>query len=91
MQVYLLSADFRRQIPYLAMRSAQRSILFIKTRMLDGTFHANQMYDLLVRQLSEKEYITEQLKAEKPMEWMRKMNAIRITAAEIVNREIIHT
>ena len=63
----------------------------INYAVVDGTFHANQMYDLLVRQLSEKEYITEQLKAEKPMGWTRKMNAIRITAAEIVNREIIHT
>ena len=56
---------------------------------IDST--ANDMYDLLVRQFSEKENITEQLKAENPMEWTRKMNTIRITAAEIVNREIIYT
>ena len=37
------------------------------------------------------ENITEQLKAENPMEWTRKMNAIRLTANEIVNREIIYT
>ncbi len=49
------------------------------------------MYNLLVRQLSEKENITEQLKAENPMEWTCKMNAIRLTAAEIVNKEIIFT
>ena len=52
---------------------------------------ANEMYDLLVRQLSEKETITEQLKADNPVEWARKMNAIRLTAAEIVNREIVYT
>lgn len=52
---------------------------------------ANEMYDLLVQQLSEKENITEQLKAENPMKWTRKMNAIRLTAAEIVNKEIIFT
>ena len=51
---------------------------------------ANEMYDLLIRQLSEKETLTEQLKAENPMEWTRKMNAIRLTAAEIVNRELIY-
>ena len=55
---------------------------------IDST--ANDMYDLLVRQFSEKENITEQLKAENPMEWTRKMNTIRITAAEIVNREVIY-
>ena len=52
---------------------------------------ANELYDLLVRQLSEKETITEQLKADNPVEWARKMNAIRLTAAEIVNREIVYT
>ena len=52
---------------------------------------ANEMYDLLIRQLSKKENLTEQLKAENPMEWTCKMNAIRLTAAEIVNREIIYT
>ena len=49
------------------------------------------MYDLLIRQLSEKETIIEQLKADNPVEWSRKMNAIRLTAAEIVNREIVYT
>ena len=51
---------------------------------------ANEMYDLLVRQLSEKENLTEQLKADNLIDWTRKMNAICFTAAEIVNREIIY-
>ncbi len=59
--------------------------------LADIDSQANEMYDLLVRQLSEKENITEQLKAENPMEWTHKMNSIRLTAAEIVNREIIYT
>ena len=59
--------------------------------LVDIDSQANEMYDLLVRQLSEKENITEQLKAENPIEWTRKMNTIRITAAKIVNREIIYT
>ena len=59
--------------------------------LADIDSQANDMYDLLVRQLSEKENITEQLKAENPIEWMRKMNAICLTATEIVNREIIYT
>ena len=63
----------------------------IAAYLADIDSQANEMYNLLVRQLSEKENITEQLKAENPMEWIRKMNAIRITAAEIVNREIIYT
>ena len=59
--------------------------------LADIDSQANEMYDLLVWQLSGKENINEQLKAENPMEWTRKMNAIRLTAAEIVNREIIYT
>ena len=59
--------------------------------LVDIDSQANEMFDLLVRQLSEKENITEQLKAENPMEWTHKMNAIRLTAAEIVNREIVYT
>lgn len=59
--------------------------------LADIDSQANDMYDLLVRQLSEKENINEKLKVENPMEWTRKMNAIRLTAAEIVNKEIIFT
>ena len=59
--------------------------------LADIDSQTNDMYDLLVRQFSAKENLTEQLKAENPMEWIRKMNAIRLTAAEIVNREIIYT
>ena len=59
--------------------------------LADIDSQANDMYDLLVSQLSEKENITEQLKAQNPMEWIRKMNAIRLTATKIVNREIIYT
>ena len=59
--------------------------------LADIDSQANEMYDLLVQQLSEKENITEQLKADNPIEWTRKMNAIRLTATEIVNREIIFT
>lgn len=57
--------------------------------LADIDLQANGMYDLLVRQLSEEENISEQLKADNQIEWVRKKNAIRLTAAEIVNREII--
>ena len=59
--------------------------------LADIDSQANEMFDLLVRQLSEKENLTEQLKADNPIEWTHKMNAIRLTAAEIVNIEIIFT
>ena len=50
---------------------------------------AQEMFDLLVRQLAEQEEITEQLKAEDQMEWVRRMNSIRNRATEIVNHGLI--
>ena len=58
--------------------------------LADIDSQAKEMFDLLVRQLSEKENLNEQFKAENPMEWTCKMNTIRLTATETVNREIIY-
>ena len=44
----------------------------------------------LDKQMADREDITEQLKAENQMEWVRKMNNIRIRANEIVLRELIY-
>ena len=44
----------------------------------------------LVKQMAEREDITEQLKEENQMEWVRQMNNIRIRANEIVLRELIY-
>lgn len=49
------------------------------------------MFAHLVKQMAEKENITEQLKAENPMLWIQSMNNIRNRATEIVNNEIIYT
>lgn len=49
------------------------------------------MFDSLVEQLVKQEGITEQLKAENQMLWVRKMNSIRNRVTEIVNTELIYT
>ena len=51
---------------------------------------AQEMFDLLVRQLAEQEGVTEHLKAENQMEWVQRMNSIRNRATEIVNHELIY-
>ena len=51
---------------------------------------AENMFLRLVNELAEKEYVTEALKAENAMEWVRRMNNIRNRAAEVVNTEIIY-
>ena len=50
---------------------------------------ATEMFDQLVKQLAEKEGITEQLKAQNQMAWVQRMNNIRNAAEEIINEEVI--
>ena len=50
---------------------------------------ANEMLELLIRQLAAREGITEQLKATDQMEGVRQMNSIRERAEEIVSKELI--
>lgn len=49
------------------------------------------MFFRLVKQLAEKEGVTEQLKTENQMLWVKRMNNIRNRATEIVNAELIYT
>lgn len=50
---------------------------------------AEDMFFRLVKQMSVREGVTEQLKAENQMKWIRAMNSIRHRATEIVNSELI--
>lgn len=47
------------------------------------------MFLRLVKQMAEREGVTEQLKAENQMEWVGRMNNIRNRATEIVNADLI--
>ena len=51
---------------------------------------AEAMFFQLVKQLAEQEDITEQLKAEDQMEWVRQMNNIRSRAEKVVYNELIY-
>ncbi len=51
---------------------------------------AEDMFFRVVKQLAEKEGVTEKLKAENQMEWVGRMNNIRNRATEIVNADIIY-
>ena len=51
---------------------------------------ATQMFDQLVDQLKTRNGVTEQLKATDQMKWVRRLNAIRHEAAEIVAKELIY-
>ncbi len=51
---------------------------------------AEEMFSRLVKQLSEKEGVTETLKVENQMPWVQKMNNLRNAAMEIVSNELIY-
>ena len=68
--------------------------------LLNGTLgrhlaHANDratvMLNSIITQMVKQEAVTEQLKAEKPMVWVSRMNSIRSRAEEIVMEEVINT
>ena len=52
---------------------------------------ATDMFLRLVKELAEKENVTEELKVIDQMLWVQKMNNIRNRATEIVNAELIYT
>ena len=61
----------------------------LNSYLADIDRQAAELFFRLVEQMAEREGITENLKAEQPMEWVGKMNALREAAAEIVNAEVI--
>ena len=56
---------------------------------IDG--QAEDMFFRLVKQLAEKEGVTEQLKADNQTMWVQKINTIRNRVTEIVNNELIYS
>ena len=58
--------------------------------LTDLNEQAEAMFSRLVKQLSEKEGVTEGLKAENQMLWVQRMNNIRSAAMEIVANELIY-
>ena len=51
---------------------------------------AEERFDLLVEQMAKQEGVTEQLKVQNQMLWVKRMNNIRERAEEIVREEIIY-
>ena len=58
--------------------------------LADLNEQAEAMFSRLVKQLSQKEGVTEALKAENQMLWVQRMNNLRNAATEIVSSELIY-
>ena len=52
---------------------------------------AEDMFSRLLKEMAEREGVTEQLKADNQMEWVMRMNNIRSRITEIINKELIYT
>ena len=52
---------------------------------------AAERYEVLIEQMSQQEGISEKLKEENQMEWVRRMSNLENRAAEIVKTELIYT
>ena len=63
----------------------------LNSYLADIEQQAQQLFLRLVKDLAEKENVTEELKATGMMLWVQRMNNIRNRATEIVNAEIIYT
>ena len=62
----------------------------LNSYLADIDRQAEEIFSRLVKQLAEKENVTEKLKAENQMLWLQRMNNIRSRAREVVNTEIIY-
>ena len=84
-QRHLCYLKQHRRILYTNLLTSGR----LNSYLADIDEQAENMFLKLVEQMAEHEGISEKLKSEHPMEWIGRMNALRESAAEIVNTEVI--
>ncbi len=62
----------------------------LKSYLLDIEDECKEKLDILIKQMEEKENVTEELKAINQIEWVQKMNNIKNRAEEIILNEFIY-
>ena len=85
-QQHLRYIKQNRKVLYLNLLTSGK----LNRYLADLDKQAEEMFSRLVRQMAEREGVTEQLKADNQMEWVARMNNIRSRATEIVNHDIIY-
>lgn len=76
-----------RRITYTNLLTRGR----LNSYLADIGRQAQERFETLIEQMKQAQGITEQLKAENALEWVRRMNNVRACAREIVERGIIYT
>ncbi len=85
----------RRRLAYLKDHRQSLYYTLLLSGKLEEHLHtidadATDMADRLTAQLSRSEGLTEALKVQDQMEWVRRMNSIQARVREIVNNELIN-
>ena len=76
----------RREL-YLQLKTSGR----LKSYLADIDQQAENMHDCLMTKMTELEGVTETLKTQDQMAWVRRMNSIRVRAEETVKHILIYT
>ena len=77
----------RRRICYVNLLSTGK----LRAYLAELDRQAQEMFTLLTEQYAAAEGVTEQLKAENQLEWVRRMNSIRDRVTEVIHRDLIYT
>ena len=85
----------QRHLRYLKLYHRVRYYILLTSGKLNSYLadinrQAEEMFPRLVKELAEKEGVTEALKAENQMLWVQKMNNIRNAAMEIVSNDLTY-
>ena len=86
----------QRHLRYIKQQHKVRYVNLLTSGKLNSYLadidkQAENMFFRLVKQMAEREGVTEQLKADDQMEWVTRRNNIRSRATEIVIHDIIYT
>ena len=63
----------------------------LQQHLLDINRDAQEEFETIVRQTAKAEGVTEELKRQDQMEWVRRMNSIRNRADEFIRHDLIYT
>ena len=85
----------QRHLRYIKQHKKALYLTLLTTSKLSGYLadidkQAEEMLFRLIKQMAEREGVTEQLKAANQMEWVVRMNNIQRTVTEFVNSNIIY-
>ena len=78
--------QYRKVIYYNLLTSGK-----LHSHLVDIDEEAQELFLRLEKEYAENENVTEQLKEENPIEWIRRMNNIKMRVREMVNLEVILT